>query len=308
MSQLIIEGVRPSERFTKTPNELIQKADLSGLAIAIASFILSVPERQNDGRPWDICLKALYRRFTKDSQYKIRLAVTELQEAGLLTIQYIRDQTGRRFADRGWLFHLDRIVKRFSLSAGSQNEGTLVDGDGAPNKNQPIQTEFKKTESVPVEPQGQVSESISLDLDESFDPGPADEPEAKPVNRFYAAAQRLAALATGSKDYEAALAKRQARDAEYADAHSRGQRAAEQATAALTSPYLNLTPQDTVKALCSEYLAPNPKPDLDRSNRDRLSAWLTDGGDLLKLIDAFKAAKVAGTCTAKYLLKPLNIY
>ena len=135
MSQLIIQGLRPTEYFTKVPNQVLLQLELSGLAIAIAGYILANPERRNDGTPWDINMNALYRRFARDSKYKIRLAVQELQDAGLLAIDYIRDESGRRFANRGWRFLLDKVTSVARVRSGSQNEDTQNDRDGAHNKN-----------------------------------------------------------------------------------------------------------------------------------------------------------------------------
>lgn len=273
MSTLIIHGERPTRRFTKTPNELINEAELSGLAIAIATFILSKPEG------WKTDLKALYRRYTKDSKYAIRKAVGELQEFGLLSIEFIKE--GRRFTECVWHFMLDAL---FSLDSVPQHpQGQHGEDEDADQRDRLNNTESIKTDCTKT-----VSNKSAA-------------PDSQGVtNRLQEMINRL----SKRKVPAALLEHRQNQEKEFARIQ---QEAEERRLGEWGARLKGFSPEETVNALYDHFLAANPNRTLDAGNIAQVIAWQQEHNNLSRLVEAFTLAKAQSkTLSAKYVLRILN--
>lgn len=82
-----------SEHFTQMPNCILQDSTLSHAALGVLTRILSYPDN------WEIHKKSFYsHKYGRD---KITQIFRELQEAGFLTIKYLRKNG--KFIDRIWV-------------------------------------------------------------------------------------------------------------------------------------------------------------------------------------------------------------
>jgi len=293
MSELIIQGSRPTKNFTIVPNQVLNTLPISSTAKIIIAHLMSKP------KGWHTNLESLYKHCAYDSKNAVRKAVGKLQKLGFLTLETLR--TGKLFSGCKWFLNLDYILT-FPPSDSTywipidENTNTSTD-----NKTDPIKTDFNKTDSAPENPPPEISEPISLDLDPSVIPEPV---APKAANSLLSRLESLKAKTAASSGYQAALKKREQTEAAFQAILQQGQNFQQQATQALTAAYAHLTPAQTVETLCREHIA-NPKPRLDAPNRAKLTSWLQNGGGLLPLIEAFKQAQRAQSKTAKYVVKIL---
>ena len=301
MSELIIHGLRPTENFTIIPNEITQNRLLSFEAVGFVTYLLGVPEFKLDGNPWETSIQRLCKLFPDSTQYKISKILDELKSKNFLSIERVRDDSNRRITKCRWSLFLDRITGRSSLQHDNRDIEVSVMNNQTHNKTDTNKTEFNKTNSAPENPLPEISEPISLDLEQSVIPEPV---APKTANALVNRVDYLKTTLTTSPGYQAALKKREQADAAFQAMLLKGQNAQQQATQALTAAYVHLTPAQTVEALCREHIA-NPKPRLDAPNRAKLTSWLQNGGGLLPLIEAFKQAQRAQSKTAKYVVKIL---
>lgn len=301
MSELVIHGPRPTENFAMIPREITQERLLSFEAAGFVTYLLSVPEFRLDGTPWETSILRLHKLFPESSQYQIGKIIEELRSKNFLTIERVRDGSNQKIKKCRWQLFLDRIMGQSSLEHDSHDIEVNDKNNQAYNNIDSNQTESNKTESVPASPPPEIIEPISLDLDQVIIPEPL---APKAANALVSRLEQLKAITATSPGYQAALKKRDQADAAFQAILAKGQSAQQQVTQTLTDAYANLTPAQTVEALCREHIA-NPKPRLDAPNRAKLTQWLQNGGGLLPLIDAFKQAQRAQCKTAKYVVKIL---
>lgn len=288
MSQLIIHGSRPTENFTIVPNQVPDHLPIAGLARSIINHLLAKPA------DWHTSLKSLYSFYHLDSKNSIRKAVGKLQEEGFLILESIR--SGGQFSGCKWHVRLDRIMSYSSPRSAlripvDQNPKTSTD-----NKTDPIKTDLNKTNSVPENPISEPGEPNSLDLEPSFSkPETSNELQAKVAALMHKSA---------SSAYQERIKQRERDEARFAQLQRHNQMLDAKQHLAVTAPYADLSPAQTVAQLCKEYIA-NPRPRLDEKSRKKLTAWLEKGGQLVRLIDSFKQAHQNQSKTAKYVVKIL---
>ena len=288
MSQLIIHGSRPTENYAQIPNQVPDYLPIAGLARSIVNHLLAKP---ND---WNTSLKSLYSFYHLDSKNSVRTAVGELQKEGFLILESIR--TGGRFSGCKWHMRLDRIMSYSSPRSGPRISVAQIPEDSIDNNTDPTNTDLNKTNSVPESPPLEISEPISLDLEQSF-----SKPET--TSRLKARVAALMHQSTSNANQER-IKQREHDEARFAQLQRHNQMLDASQHLGVTAPYAGLSPAQTVAQLCKEYIA-NPRPRLDEKSRKKLTAWLEQNGQLVRLIDCFKQAHQNQSKTAKYVVKIL---